>query len=127
MEANDLMPDDIVRFGDGYNPETLKIGMITAIDREYASIRCDGNNCRIRFANIFPLPLTTHILEKCGWTRDPYLREYKNRDFNFLIEGAVAPFRVFNNSLPIRYVHELQHAMKLYGVVGGITLRQIVI
>jgi hypothetical protein len=74
--------------------------------------------------NIKPIPLTQEILEKNGFEgikegRFPSLRNYYN-DIIFQLEGIKEEgnckiLYIFKN-IPILYVHQLQHALKLCGI-----------
>jgi hypothetical protein len=73
---------------------------------------------------IYPIPLTPEILEKNGFEaikegRYPSLRNYYN-DIIFQLEGIKEEgnckiLYIFKN-IPILYVHQLQHALKLCGI-----------
>ena len=70
-----------------------------------------------------PIPLTEEILEKNGFERS--YNTYMLGDFRLGIPNQYSPFNVkeeyyildiARNRMPIQYVHELQHALRLCGL-----------
>lgn len=122
MKANELMIDDLVYC---HKPECKghRIDYIHEADEE---VGADGEIYSIN--DIDPIPLTQEILEKNGFIEINddekwYKMELEGNDFvgleNFEDYGWVFAAVVFPNlitHLPIKYVHELQHALKLFGI-----------
>lgn len=120
MKAEDLMLGDWVVGGSG---EPFKIGII---DPDF-----------LFWDEVHPIPLTPEILEKNGWC-------YNNEDEKFFPQTWVGVglmlhdaddccYRIVvtsdyddedTNNTPfiLRYVHELQHALKLCGIEKEIVL-----
>jgi hypothetical protein len=106
MEANELMIGDFVLDGNIYAQVT--------------SITCDGNietthNKHSDIELIEPIPLTPEILKKNGWEERPkgyvfYKKLCKN---TFVVNAA---------DIQIKYVHELQHALRLCEIEKEIIL-----
>lgn len=74
--------------------------------------------------NVFPIPITPEILEKNGWTYndvDKVFYPAQLRGELPYIVGMNGVFRV-RDFCEIRYVHELQHALRLCGIDKPIIL-----
>ena len=67
------------------------------------------------FREYDPVPITPEILEKNGWILDEIDGSYRHKENGFWIGGRNAPFgfMISNVHREIKYVHELQHALKL--------------
>lgn len=104
---------------------------------QVTSITCDGiiETTHNEFSNIElvePIPLTPEILEKNGFTlkeeeKGIYgvtIAPYYTRDdvpFEVFCDGE--PFAIwFKEPVNIKYVHQLQHALRLCGIEKEITL-----
>ena len=136
MKIEDLMIGDWVCLADGNLPLEERYFKI-----EYLSTSAgvswvnQGTNAPIGLGDgeslipvftdeISPIPITPEILEKNGFEgikegRFPSLRNYYN-DIIFQLEGIKEEgnckiLYIFKN-IPILYVHELQHALKLCGI-----------
>ncbi len=69
-----------------------------------------------------PMPLTPEILEKNGMSRNPF-GEYFAEDKHCFLEISREPEGFFwtvnaneYSIIPLNYVHELQHALRLCGI-----------
>ena len=120
MEATELMIGDWV-----YNTHHKKNIRLTPYDFFVHGHHADGGQYilgggQLCFGrDLQPIPLTLEILRKNGWTYDGYflLENYgvlalevgcdgNNRFFWHLFDSPI---------LPLNYVHELQHILKLVG------------
>lgn len=76
--------------------------------------------------HIWPMPLTSEILEKNGFTRSDFYDELKvGEDWRIMCDTkqvAILHREHVNLDTPICYVHELQHALKLCKIDKEITL-----
>ena len=128
MEAKDLMIGDWVRI-----PHINKIGKVYRIDRANGK----GNGFAAVIAGDFhesllePIPLTDEILKQNGF-------KYFHKNYASL--GYEHPFQLKMNEWPdenglgglwticdmveIRYVHELQHALRLCGIDKEIIIKE---
>lgn len=94
-----------------------------------------GNHCwgysvcgaivELKYDNIFPIPLTPEILEKNGFVGKEFYSELIVGDFRILCD--VHNVCVYHNEhvdldIPIEYLHELQHAMRICGISKEIEL-----
>jgi hypothetical protein len=115
MEANELMIGDWV----SYNGIANKVAPADFCQKKWIS-------------ELEPIPLTTEILEKNGFVLKeeekgaygvdiaPY---YTRNDVPFEIFCDGEPFAIrFKDPVNIKYVHELQHAMRLCGIEKEIVL-----
>ena len=137
MKANELMIGDWVIFGD----EPLKVQHVynNGYDDVVAEITEESFNeygvCEeirdVPSVNCSPIPLTPEILEKNGWERDidkewkynnshifpHYCYQWEKRNVRIEMYAGLEGFTI---SLIIgrRFyaVHELQHALRLYGL-----------
>lgn len=125
MKANELMIGDWVRIKDLKDP----IKRISCIDEYLGEVDFwDGEKLiGTSIINVLPIPLTAEILEKNGFTCDAdgmndsdeltvsieYGEYQRNTDdgFKMLADGKI-----------IKYVHELQHALRLCGIEKEIEL-----
>ena len=69
---------------------------------------------------IEPIPLTPEILEKNGWTRDELCNEWFIH-YGPNLFGKCPEVTIFDG-VSIKYVHELQHALRLCGIDKQIEL-----
>lgn len=106
MKANELMIGDFVLDGNIYAQVT--------------SITCDGNietthNEHSNIELIEPIPLTSEILEKIGWEEIP-------KGFVLYKKLCKNSFVVNASKIQIKYIHELQHVLRLCGIEKEIVL-----
>lgn len=107
--------------GDRNQPIIGKVGMLM---KDCTTIDYCDESIEVEDIGLIPLPLTPEILEKNGlewngelWVTDNFLIEngydYKNRFW----------WSIFNSPIfPINSVHELQHALRLFGIDKEIEL-----
>lgn len=90
------------------------------------AIHSNGVEYNHRFSDVKPIPLTPEILEKNGISKtyesDEYT-VYKGEGFNVTeYYTELWEFERHRNRLMIRYIHQLQHALRLAGVEKEIEL-----
>ena len=135
MKANELMIGDwVVYSGDAEYTNPVRIEGMDILT--CALITEDRED--VGFDGIEPIPLTAEILEKNGfemedncnyWFSDedegleitffPKRKNYTNGTYNYvdIYKGCLSIIE-----LPIRFVHELQHALRLCGIEKEIEL-----
>ena len=149
MRQNELMVGDWVKldfYDTPYGDEedaVWKNGKITAIHhKNWVDINFGGplDECDIEVEDVRPIPLTPEILEKNGmrvfehrnpWQGDNLIKKWYHKSGSyyvslykvgqnqtFTIGGVYYPSRICN----VRYVHELQHALRLCGIEKQIEL-----
>lgn len=129
MKVEDFMIGDwVVYDGDVDYSDPVKIeGMDIAIDRLVTSDRED-----VGINGVSPIPLTPEILEKNGFKDgNGYCMYYRDDDENLIIHYhskytnyTNGKYNFINieygyitiDELIIKYVHELQHALRLCGI-----------
>ena len=126
MKSNELMIGDYAIRKNVPN----EILIVVAIDsiRGIVYLDLDGLGITEKIENIEPITLTTEILEKSGWRkigRKTYMDEqmcvlanYSNNKWK-MSYGDIIDFTSIPN---IRYVHKLQHALRLCGIEKTIKL-----
>lgn len=132
MKANELMQGDIVLYeydGQKFPARVIEIYrnsvLVESINGEYEPIEIEEDK-------IFPVDLIPEILEKngfilkeeevlmCGVKIAPY---YTRDDLPFEVFCDGDPFAIwFNNPVNIKYIHQLQHCLKLVGIEKEIAL-----
>lgn len=117
MKATELMIGDFIRTI--YAQKIIKV-------REIKQSCIYTNDNGYEYNEIEPIPLTAEILEKNGWIKDGYF--YKSKDCGYVQLGELFEHASFDASkygvdvrvqtLPsgLRYVHQLQHALRLCGI-----------
>ena len=145
MKATELMIGDLVIHGFG------SIGKITEIDSKTVVIKDDGfdtgdgmNEVSFALNELTPIPLTPEILKQNGFTGGEYksytgdvwyLKEEGFRKIGLTMSRKestlwgekikpLSPDSIGHNfAVPnIKYVHELQHALRLCGINKVITI-----
>lgn len=130
MKANELMIGDLVII-EGYS----RICAITEVGVYFVDRNGIGTTS---FDRIEPIPLTTEILEKNGFIRQQLGHfRYENEDNDLVMafypkeknytEGGYDYIDIYKGrmtlqDMPISYVHELQHALRLCGIDKEIVL-----
>ena len=121
MNATELMVGDYVIRKNVPN-EILIVNTIDSI-RDIVYLDLDGLGITEKLTNIEPIPLTPEILKKNGWSKDLYDNEsYDNDDFEQLslwvgLDGNAWWWHVgVELVIPLNFVHELQHALRLCGI-----------
>lgn len=103
---------------------------------QYDDVLPDGtiNTIEVADFELFPIPLTKEILIKNGWCEESdyendlyggHFPEDKQHRLELDIDGSEVWWtinRAENYIIQLRYVHELQHALKLCGIDKEITL-----
>ena len=130
MEAKELMIGDWLFYSGQFNAFCFRVEQIT---RKKVGYHAEPNEFRmhyLRLSECEPVPLTVKRLELIG------LEKVQNL-YVLTVENKVFPGKIFfeyvlsNGSLyvndgliprPIRYVHQLQHAMRLCGIEKEITI-----
>ena len=135
MKANELMIGDWVECVDSTHKEKV-YAQIDAIEEGQTCIlvRLDNCNWFLDISFIKPIPLTRNILESNGWSpvegvcasilrHNGYnlsILHWAKPGVNLTIDkGGYGPNLV---CMPIYYVHELQHALRLCGIEKEIIL-----
>lgn len=99
---------------------------ITAID-ENGLLGMDGKNefmCVVlgdcggfeEFDDIEPIPLTAEILKKNGFKNERFRNEYYIYGTNFYVVAFDNTYSFQSSDMDLKYVHELQHALRLCGL-----------
>lgn len=139
MEAKDLMIGDWVHVEAhrGFNAQNVKVETIPDNDGDneyghhYGHIGTwlDGgdNDFRdVEAKHLQPIPLTPEILEKNGWEERPtgyvFYTDGKRYDNSLWYIFGSNTFVVNTTEFQIKYVHELQHALRLCGIEKEIIL-----
>lgn len=121
MEAKELMIDDLVKCGEP-DCEGHRVDYINEMDDE---VGVDGEILNLNM--IFPLPLTPEILERNGFIKelDSDCIHYKftliqgHSQFSLLYARSVFQWLY---TIDFKYIHELQHVLKLCGIDKEIEL-----
>lgn len=131
MEANELMIGDWV--------QDITPVFIDAISNEdICTYRAEYGYITANPSNLKPIPLTAEILEKNGFIRQQFGHfRYENEDNDLVMafypkeknytEGGYDYIDIYKGrmtlrEMPISYVHELQHALRLCGIDKEIVL-----
>lgn len=130
MKAEDLMIGDWVQVPSEDNPLFLQVlGICPFLSGEYYAYTnpiIDRQPLWIKILE--PIPLTPDLLEKNGIHQSD-TGEFFDEDINSHLEISVKDGCVYwtinineYDIIPLRYVHELQHALKLCGIEKEIVL-----
>ena len=117
MKANELMIGDWLKH---YNGTPMQVTKITT--EHFACAEKRGMNCWEYNNKYEPIPLTPEILDKNGLTNDPYGCHFKEDEYMTLeisVEEEGVYWTINYNEcsiLKLKYVHELQHVLKLCGI-----------
>lgn len=129
MKANELMVGDFIRTI--YAQKIIKV-------REIKQSCIYTNNNGYEYNEIEPIPLTNEILEKNGFEVTHNMSSSRNKDVWSL---RVSKYKVFHiiehhnkrqfpyfwieigSNSDIKYVHQLQHALRLCGIEKEIILQ----
>ena len=131
LTAKDLMIGDYFRYKDGTIVRIARVGDVSPMDAPiYCHTLLEGYfPCQLE--DIEPTPITAEILEKNGWTKPASGRVWsRNNVPSFVLEEIDdGSFEVTTDTCSewgglcmIRFVHELQHALRLCGVDTEIVL-----
>ena len=138
MKATDLMIGDYVRYIGTETFGDMKNGDIVKVDALQGNYICVGDGWA--YGDMFePIPLTLEILQKNGFKTDgeAIWASFCPEDNEFALEISEPNYYDENygereywwtinaceySIIPLRYVHELQHALKLCGIDKNIEL-----
>ena len=125
MEAKDLMIDDWVAC-EGKN------GKVKELREHKLSLKTENSVMIVYYNNVEPIPITSEILEKNGFVTNRYGEielndELGTSETNIVLEPTYSEeyywWRINNNLIvKIKYVHELQHILKLVGIKKEVKL-----
>lgn len=123
MEAKEVMTGDWVKYGN-------RFAIIQSITPNECCIlvSCSGSDELIweTYDNIEPIPITPEILEKNGWEERPtgyvFYTDGKRYDNSLWYIFGSNTFVVNNAEFQIKYVHQLQHVLRLCGIEKEIIL-----
>lgn len=113
-----------------------EILIVVAIDsiRNIVYLDLDGLGITEKIENIEPISITPEILEKNGFVKQDYagwvisedfgrrFMSYRTDYFDGLLKIVYAKDPLCDLCLKIKYVHELQHALRLCGIDKEIVL-----
>ena len=123
MKAKDLMIDDWVQYGDIHPIKTRVLGISSVDNGKHWHIEAEPENANsmriVAMHAVEPVPLTAEILEKNFPTIEDGVTwsEIADSDlFNIRAEYDKYVEGIF------KYVHELQHTLKLVGIEKEIKL-----
>lgn len=134
MEAKDLMIGDWVCYDKPNNYYTQVNEICKTNDGEESYIKCirsqkDSNYPGIKDSFnteiLHPIPLTPEILEKNGWVNEHFgtqRQEWWLDKTKFPIVRYSVNDTLHHNGIVLKFVHQLQHALKLCGIDKEIEL-----
>ena len=126
MKATELMIGDWVT-GKKWRENPFKLIRIRDNGKYFYGITSEGSQVGPFFLEeLEPIPLTPEILEKNGWEKRPtgyvFYTDGKRYDNSLWYIFGSNTFVVNTAEFQIKYVHELQHALKLCGAKKEIVL-----
>lgn len=134
MRQNELMVGDWVKldfydvpYGDE-EESVWKNGKITAIHHgNWVDVNFGGPlaECDIEVEDIQPIPLTEEILKKNGFKDGQYFAELYIQGWHVISDArnlCMESERGWHMNIPCRYVHELQHALRILKIEREIEL-----
>lgn len=122
MNANDLMLSDWV-----YSSKEKESGQVCELRGDFVEIDVElpkGQACWIdgKPENFEGIPLTEKILKLNGWDKYPFQNYLENKKvIEFCLRGMGGNWFYCSNEngendiVDIRYVHELQHLLRIFG------------
>lgn len=138
MKTTDLMIGDYVTFKDCQNDDAPTIVKIEGLGYqgrgvvEEALVTIDGDENGFDLVEIddefVGIPLTPEILEKNGFRKGCYVGGYYSPDCPFRVftkkDGKCGFTTLFDDEIHFSciFVHQLQHALRLYGIEKEIEL-----
>ena len=128
MEAKELMIGDWLFYRGQFNAFPFKVEQITKRKVGYHAEPNEGRLHYIILSECKPIPITPEFLERNGFEKVQSLYYLKslNKVYICYIEYNIANNCLFINDglipMPITYVHQLQHALKLCGIEKEITI-----
>lgn len=124
MKANELMIGDYVMVA----PSKMPIKIAAVHHKKVAYHACTSRFEWVRMSLLEPIPLTKEILEKNGLVFDCDTGLFEE-DTNYRLEISIENGNIHwsinydeYHILRLKYVHELQHALKLCGIDKEIEL-----
>lgn len=137
MKANELMIGDLVNFlidvegGDTENDpknvvyQPMQVDSISSLDEVSSAFYGVTNDA----AQLRPIPLTAEILENNGFRKKNYIEVVGGLD-TYYLEEEIGSFRIHRlqngyyqfGLAKIKYVHQLQHALRLCNIEKEIEL-----
>ena len=128
MKANELKSTDLM-IGDWLMHANGTPMQVTKITTEHFTCAENGGANCWEYNNKFkPIPLTPEILEKNGLAND-YYGSYFKEDKHILLEISSSEDGIYwtinyneYDVLKLKYVHQLQHALRLCGINKEIVL-----
>ena len=116
MKAEELMVGDYVRI----KPSGMLIRVAAVHRKKVAYHTCVSKLAWVRGDLLKPIPLTPEILEKNGWEKRPtgyvFYTDGKRYDNSLWYIFDSNTFVVNTAKFQIKYVHQLQHALRLCGI-----------
>ena len=121
MEAKDLMIGDYV-----YNHRNWECPIVEIHKDSAVVIARHYGEEEFRVEDLSPIPLTPEILEKNGWEKTPtgyvFYTDGKRYDNSLWYIFGSNTFVVNTAEFQIKFVHQLQHALRLCGIDKEIVL-----
>lgn len=132
MKASELMIGDTLRYKQDFPFASLqgKIAKVCGVDGRVDVRTIDDDKFHeSEHPNwLEPIPLTPEILEKNGFRHGSYVGGYYSPDCPFRVfvktEGGCEFTTLFDDEIHFSciFVHQLQHALRLYGIEKEIVL-----
>lgn len=130
MKATDLMIGDWVQVMDAATgtPYNCRVRYTIWPSMENALIGLDNeeiSTSSLPAECLWPIPITPEILEKNGFSNEECFAKLVVEKYVVICDCsnvAVIQNDEMKMDIPIKYVHELQHALKLCGIDKGIIL-----
>lgn len=116
MEASELMIGDYLRYKSSKRIIQIESVWDDGVNYDY----CQGELDWIEEEKIEPIPLTKVMLEANGLhytsTWGAWMYVAPNRKFIMVIDDKEEGFGIHSTKIRFKYVHELQHALRLCGL-----------
>lgn len=122
MKARDLMMGDYI----SVKPSGMPIKVAAVHHKKVAYHAIISKLIWVRESLLEPIPLTSEILEKNDWEERPtgyvFYTDGKRYDNSLWYIFGSNTFVVNTAEFQIKYIHELQHALRLCGIKKEIIL-----
>ena len=114
MRANELMLDDWVECLDSTHKEKV-FAQVDAIEesRNCLLVKDGWGNWFLDISHLEPIPLTEDILLKNGWKKRAL--RYFTEWYGCFQLNEQSNGKFYYEAIPLNYVHELQHLLRLAG------------
>jgi hypothetical protein len=132
MNIEELIIGDLVVYIDDETPVPVVVRKINGNDGIVCLRQSDGHMFNTMIDFLLPIPLTKEILEHNGFELDhntyQFYKGNKEKEFNltYWVKDSYLEGQNLKNEsgidFPCRYVHKLQHALKLMEIDKKITL-----